>query len=179
MMKICENSLNLLKTILVTPSQPIARVFFERADYVVIAVPTSWNQDNHSLDITALCGVLEQVKMGNKSIIIIIKSTLTLGAIDYLRRKYNSLSIFYVPEFLREGGAVKDEKNPTRLVIGANDFKARCIEEEIKNLFLNGKTKDYVLVLITSGKEVELIKLHSNAILVLIVAFFNEIDTFA
>lgn len=151
---------------------------FERADYVVIAVPTNWNQDNHSLDITTLCGVLEQVKKENKSPIIIIKSTLPLGTMDYLRHKYNSLSIFYVPEFLREGSAVKDEKNPNRLVIGTNDFKARHIEE-IKSLFLNGQTNDDVPVLITSGKEAELIKLYSNAFLALRVAFFNEIDTYA
>lgn len=84
---------------------------FERADYVVIAVPTNWSQDNHSLDITAVCSVLEQVKKDNKSAIIIIKSTVHLGTMDYLRHKYNSFSIFYVPEFLREGCAVKDEKN--------------------------------------------------------------------
>ena len=112
---------------------------FERADYVLIAVPTNWNQDNHSLDITALCSVLEQVKRVNKSSVIIIKSTLPLGTMDYLRNKFNSLSIFYVPGFLREGSDVKDEKNLTRLVIGTNDFNTRHIEE-IKSLFLNGKT---------------------------------------
>ena len=151
---------------------------FEKADYVVIAVPTYWNQDNHSLDVTALCGVLEQVKKEKKSPAIIIKSTLPLGTMDYLRHKYNSLSIFYVPEFLREGSAVKDEKNLTRLVIGTNDFKAHHIEE-IKSLFLNEQTNDNVPVLITSGKEAELIKLYSNAYLALRVAFFNEIDTYA
>ncbi len=84
---------------------------FEKADYVVIAIPTNWNQDNHSLDVTTLCGVFEQIKRENKSPIIIIKSTLPLGTMDYLGYQYNSLSIFYVPEFLREGSAVKDEKN--------------------------------------------------------------------
>lgn len=151
---------------------------FEKADYVVIAVPTNWNQDNHSLDVTTLCGVLEQIKRENKSPIIIIKSTLPLGTMDYLGHRYNSLSIFYVPEFLREGSAVKDEKNLTRLVIGTNDFNAHHIEE-IKILFLNGQINDDVPVLITSGKEAELIKLYSNAFLALRVAFFNEIDTYA
>lgn len=151
---------------------------FEKADYVVISVPTNWNQDNHSLDVTTLCGVLEQIKNDHQSPVIVIKSTLPLGTMDYLRNEYNFFSIFYVPEFLREGSAVKDEKNLTRLVIGTNDFKSRYIEE-IKGLFLDGQINDDVPVLVTSGTEAELIKLYSNAFLALRVAFFNEIDTYA
>lgn len=63
-------------------------------------------------------------------------------------------------------------------MIGTNDYKSRHIEE-IKSLFLNGQTNDDVPVLISSGKEAELIKLYSNAFLALRVAFFNEIDTYA
>ena len=151
---------------------------FEKADYVVISVPTNWNQDNHSLDVTTLCGVLEQIKNDHQSPVIVIKSTLPLGTMDYLRNEYNFFSIFYVPEFLREGSAVKDEKNLTRLVIGTNDFKSRYIEE-IKGLFLDGQINGDVPVLVTSGTEAELIKLYSNAFLALRVAFFNEIDTYA
>lgn len=44
---------------------------------------------------------------------------------------------------------------------------------------MNGQINDDVPVLIASGKEVELIKLYSNAFLALRVAFFNEIDTYA
>lgn len=151
---------------------------FDRADYVVIAVPTNWNQDNHSLDVTTLCDVIEQIKNSNKLPVIIIKSTLPLGTMDYLRHKYKALSIFYVPEFLREGSAVKDERNLTRLIIGTNDFQAYHVND-IRSLFLNTQTCDDIPVLITSDKEAELIKLYSNAFLALRVAFFNEIDTYA
>lgn len=151
---------------------------FKKSDYVVIAVPTNWNQTNHSLDISILCGVLDQIKRENETPIIIIKSTLPLGTMDYLEQQYDSLSIVYVPEFLREGSAVKDEKNSTRLIIGVNDFGAKHIEE-VKQLFLEGQIRNDVPVIITSGKEAELVKLYSNAYLALRVAFFNEIDTYA
>lgn len=151
---------------------------FKNSDYIIIAVPTNWNEVNHSLDIDIICEVLEQIQRDNINAIIIIKSTLPLGTMDYLEQHYRNLSIIYVPEFLREGSAVKDEKNMSRLIIGSNKSNYKYISE-VKRLFLESQSHDNIPVIVTSGKEAELIKLYANAYLALRVNFFNEIDTYA
>lgn len=148
------------------------------ADYVVIAVPTNWNQKQNSLDISVICNLLEQIDKENKASSVIIKSTLPIGAMDYFEHQYGALSLFYVPEFLREGCGVRDERNLTRLIIGTSINDSSHIEE-IQRLFMEGQIHNDVPVLRTSSKEAELIKLYSNAFLALRVSFFNEIDTFA
>lgn len=153
-------------------------LIFEEADYVIIAVPTNWNESNHSLNIDVLCETLDYIQCVNTNAIVIIKSTLPLGTMDYLEQLYGNLSIVYVPEFLREGNAVKDEKNITRLVIGTNTPDIEYLAD-VKRLFLEPQSRDDIPVIIASGREAELIKLYSNAYLALRVSFFNEIDTYA
>ncbi len=75
------------------------------------------------------------------------------------------------PEFLREGAAIRDFKHPDRIVVGAEDERARSVLAEIyRPLYLNAPPIIYV-----SRRTAELIKYASNAFLATKVTFINEI----
>src|SRR5205807_1963625 len=75
------------------------------------------------------------------------------------------------PEFLREGAAIHDFKHPDRIVIGAEDERARKVMAEIyRPLYLNQAP-----ILYTTRRTAELIKYAANAFLATKITFINEI----
>ena len=74
------------------------------------------------------------------------------------------------PEFLREGAAIADFKHPDRILVGAEDDKAReCLAEIYRPLFLNRAP-----MLFTSRRTAELTKYAANAFLATKISFINE-----
>lgn len=80
-----------------------------------------------------------------------------------------------MPEFLREGSALEDSLNPSRIVIAPN----AGFTEELSEIFSQVVTDKQTETIICSYKEAEAIKLFSNSYLAMRVAFFNEVETFA
>ena len=75
------------------------------------------------------------------------------------------------PEFLREGSAVYDFTHPDRVVIGAENEKARSIMKEVyRALYLNETP-----FIETNLESAELIKYASNAFLAVKISFINEV----
>ncbi|KAF4324766.1 hypothetical protein G195_001027, partial [Phytophthora kernoviae 00238/432] len=74
-----------------------------------------------------------------------------------------------VPEFLREGSAVKDTLNPDRIVIGTNSDRAiKTLKKLHRPLTEN--------LIITDIRSAEMIKYASNAFLATKISFINEIS---
>jgi UDPglucose 6-dehydrogenase len=69
--------------------------------------------------------------------VVVVKSTVPIGAGDDVERfvaKHappGSFSVVSNPEFLREGAAIEDFKRPDRVVIGAEDDRARAVMGEL------------------------------------------------
>jgi UDPglucose 6-dehydrogenase len=75
------------------------------------------------------------------------------------------------PEFLREGAAIQDFKQPDRIVVGTDDPRANELMAELyQPLAVN-----QVPILYTERRTAELIKYAANAFLAAKVTFINEI----
>jgi UDPglucose 6-dehydrogenase len=75
------------------------------------------------------------------------------------------------PEFLREGAAINDFKRPDRIVVGAEDERARAVMEELyRPLFLNKAP-----ILFMGRRSSEMTKYAANAFLATKIAFINEV----
>jgi UDPglucose 6-dehydrogenase len=109
--------------------------------------------------------------------VIVTKSTVPVGTNDEVEdivRKLRPDADFAVvsnPEFLREGAAIEDFKRPDRVVVGADDERARRVMRELyRPLFINETP-----ILFTGRRAAELIKYASNAFLATKITFINEI----
>jgi len=144
-------------------------------DFVVIATPTNYDPDTNNFDTSTVESSIENLISQNSKATIIIRSTLPVGFIERIQKKYSYQEIIFIPEFLREGKALYDSLHPSRIVVGSHSDQAK----KFAQLLLEGATKKDVEVLYTKPKEAESSKLFANAFLAMRVTFFNELDTFA
>ena len=140
------------------------------ADAIIIAVGTPLSKMG-TLDISQLQVAIKWIISNYQNLpFIIIKSTVPPGTGEKLISQYQELTDKYIsnPEFLREGQAIKDWKNPDRIISGSKSQKGHeCIKEIYKNY-----TAPFVHSDITSS---EMIKFASNAFLANKISFINEI----
>lgn len=150
-------------------------IAFKDVDYLVVATPTDFEEKSKTFNTCSIEQVITIFLKINKKAAIIIKSTVPVGYTESLRKNFNYESIYFSPEFLREGKALYDNLYPSRIVIGSETPSGKKFGQILKSLSLN----DNVPLLFTSSSEAESIKLFSNTYLAMRVAFFNELDTFA
>ena len=144
-------------------------------DFVVIATPTNYNPDTNNFDTSTVESSIENLISQNSKATIIIRSTLPVGFIERIQKKYSNQEIIFIPEFLREGKALYDSLHPSRIVVGSHSDQAK----KFAQLLVEGATKKDVEVFYTKPTEAESSKLFANAFLAMRVTFFNELDTFA
>ncbi len=144
-------------------------------DFVVIATPTDYDPDTKNFDTSSVELCIENLTSQNSKATIIIRSTLPVGFVERVQKIYPTQEIIFVPEFLREGKALHDSLNPSRIVVGSHSDQAK----KFAQLLVEGATKKDVEVLFTQPTEAESSKLFSNSFLAMRVTFFNELDTFA
>jgi UDPglucose 6-dehydrogenase len=149
--------------------------FFENSDIVLISTPTNYDENNNCFNTDSVEETIKKALSKNPNITIIIRSTVSVGFTDKMIEKYQTNDIYFVPEFLREGRALNDSLNPSRIIIGGMGNKFKLIE----SIFKDGAEKKDIDVLNMSAAEAESSKLFSNTYLAMRVAFFNELDTFA
>ena len=148
---------------------------YENSDIVLISTPTNYDEKTNCFNTNSVETIIKNALSKNPNITIIIRSTIPVGFTDQMIERYQTNEIYFVPEFLREGKALNDSLNPSRIIIGGSGNKFKLIE----SIFRDGAKKKDVVVLNISAAEAESSKLFSNTYLAMRVAFFNELDSFA
>ena len=144
-------------------------------NFVIIATPTNYDPDTNYFDTSTVESCIENLHSQNSNSTIIIRSTLPVGFVERVQKKYPNQEIIFVPEFLREGKALHDSLYPSRIVVGSYSDQAKKFAE----LLVEGAINKEVEVLYTKSTEAESSKLFANAFLAMRVTFFNELDSFA
>lgn len=149
---------------------------FEGTEFVIISTPTNYDEEKNFFDTSSVEDIIQKViSMNDNNITMVVKSTIPVGFIESVKRKYNIDNIFFSPEFLREGKALYDNLYPSRIIVGDKNEKAK----EFAKLLIDAAEKKDVETLFMNSTEAEAVKLFSNTFLALRVAYFNELDTYA
>jgi UDPglucose 6-dehydrogenase len=169
------------------------------AAVIIIAVGTP-TRETWEIDLSQLEGAVDSIadamelsdeKAGQP--VIVIKSTVPSGTLDYLRERLaaqtqRDFRIVSNPEFLREGQAIFDTFYPDRIVIGAEDSESFDVLDELYGGIIGqdfepgpprpSRPEGYCIpvpVVKTTPRSAEMIKYASNAFLATKISFINEI----
>lgn len=154
---------------------------YKDADFVIVSVPTDYEEQNKKFDTTVVEEVLKNIIDTNKDAVIVLKSTVPVGFSDQIIKQWEYIKLLYSPEFIRETKSFYDSLHPTRIVVGVKGDDDSLIQtaHEFAGIMEELSDEHNVEKMIVSYAEAEAIKLFSNAFLALRVAFFNELDSFA
>lgn len=150
----------------------------DNTDIIFVTVGTPESIDgscNTSFVKQALESILSRVINHGLNRIVVVKSTVpvgfTQGFIDSLGN-YEGLgqNICFSPEFLREGSALDDFLNPSRVVIGSTDTR---IFEAVARLYEKNESAG-IPILMMDPTSAELVKYASNTFLAAKIALINE-----
>ena len=148
------------------------------ADVVFIAVGTPSRRGDGHADLSYVYAVARDIAAALDGFTVVVtKSTVPVGTGDEVERIIREarpnadVVVVSNPEFLREGAAIHDFKHPDRIVVGADDQRAKTVMAEIyRPLNLNQAPIFY-----TTRRTAELIKYAANAFLATKITFINEI----
>jgi UDPglucose 6-dehydrogenase len=143
---------------------------------VFIAVGTPQGEDG-AADVQHVLDVAREVARAmNGYKVIVDKSTVPVGTAarvrEVIRRETtHPFSVVSNPEFLKQGAAIDDFMKPDRVVIGAEDPRAREIMQELYAPF----TRTGAPIMMMDCASAELTKYAANAMLATRISFMNEV----
>ena len=157
----------------------------DHAQALLIAVGTPPSEDG-SADLGHVLGVATGIgKILSKHLLVIVKSTVPVGTCDRVRaaiqheldeRGENAVfSVASNPEFLAEGGAIKDFMQPNRIVCGIEN---KLSEELLREMYAPFN-RNHEKMLFMDVHSSELTKYSANAMLATKISLMNELANIA
>ena len=148
---------------IVDPVISDTKVYEQIQDGVIICVSTPQGVDG-ACDFSNVHDVIDDTPC---TIPILIKSTISIEAWDYLAESFPKHRLTFSPEFLREASALDDFLNAEQILIGGGDI------EFWKNLFEAAFPDKYISI--AEPRELILAKYFINSFLATKVSFFNQV----
>ncbi|HBR11506.1 MAG TPA: UDP-glucose 6-dehydrogenase [Chryseobacterium sp.] len=151
----------------------------EKSEVIFLALPTPPGEDG-SADLSYVLKVANDIgDLLTDYKVIVNKSTVPVGTADLVRETIAAktevtFDVVSNPEFLREGFAVEDCMNPSRVIIGTSSDKAKGIMAKLYQPFTNIG----VPIINMDERSSELTKYAANSFLAVKITFMNEIANF-
>lgn len=151
----------------------VTKASYEDADLAILALPTNYDEETSYFDTSYLDEAIKEIRKERSDLPILIKSTIPIGYTESANKNYGG-PIIFSPEFLREGKALYDCLNPSRIIVSDNFDFSKTIGKIYEAEALNDPRLLYM-----GPTEAEAVKLFANTYLAMRVSFFNELDNFA
>jgi UDPglucose 6-dehydrogenase len=153
----------------------VSKVISE-CDVIFICAGTP-QDENGKADLSQVEAITKEIsRLSTSDKIIVIKSTVPPGTTEQMeqfanKQKENSIKFSFVhnPEFLRQGKAVYDFLNPSRIVIGTSDNEAFHI---LDHLYASWNAP----IIETDCRSAELLKYAANSFLAMKISYINMIS---
>lgn len=154
----------------------------EGTDAIFMCLPTPPNLDG-STNLTYYNAAAENIAMtaakrkDKRRVVFVNKSTVPIGTARHLQNIVNTHGVenFGVasnPEFLAEGTAVAQARNPDRVVVGCDDEEDFKILRRVYSQFVNHVRIKYIE---TTPESAEAIKYVANTLLLTYISFWNGV----
>jgi len=118
----------------------------------------------------ALQSLMDEIAKDKTCHGVIFTCSIPVGGLD-LAVKSGHSPVAYIPEFMREGSALQDFRNPNSLIIGCENDILLLLIQELYKPFMKSHTR----VQIMSVKEAEFARFAVSAMLATRVSFMNEL----
>ncbi|MFO0774927.1 MAG: UDP-glucose/GDP-mannose dehydrogenase family protein [Nitrospiraceae bacterium] len=145
---------------------------------VCVGTPTIGSDADLSQIERASQSIGEALKKKSSYHVVVVKSTVLPGTTEGVVRKAieagcgrplgDGWGLCMNPEFLREGQAVEDCRNPDRIVIGASDERAGQL---LSNVYAPFSCP----IVVTMPRTAEMIKYVANSLFATLISFSNEV----
>jgi UDPglucose 6-dehydrogenase len=138
--------------------------------FVCVGTPPTYSGD---ADLSAVWALLDELPQLDRRAILVMKSTVPVGTGEKVRGALDARGLAHVgyvsnPEFLAEGTALRDFREPDRIVVGAF---VDADGDVVAGLYDGIETE----IVRTDVASAEMVKLASNAFLATRISFINEI----
>jgi UDPglucose 6-dehydrogenase len=138
--------------------------------FVCVDTPPTYSGD---ADLSRVWTVVDELPSLDRRAILVMKSTVPVGTGEKVRAALESRGLSHIgyvsnPEFLAEGGAVRDFMHPDRVVVGSF---AQADGDRVAALYADMDAP----IVRADVASAEMIKLAANAFLATRISFINEI----
>ncbi|MEM7135338.1 MAG: UDP-glucose/GDP-mannose dehydrogenase family protein [Myxococcota bacterium] len=146
-------------------------------DLAFIAVGTPPTLDGEA-DLSAVFGVAKELaSVATRDLVIVLKSTVPVGTNAQVQRLVadaeHDIQVVSNPEFLKEGGAIKDFMHPDRIVVGVRAAHERARRQ--MNRVYHPLNLSNTKIVWMNPESAEVTKYAANTMLAMRISFMNEL----